>query len=83
MNQTATIHIALLDEGVEVWRPVDAEPMGSDIYLVLGPVPGDEEWEFAPGTLVRCEMRRLSGDGGRVETCLVATARVEQEDVAH
>jgi hypothetical protein len=82
MNEPATIHIALLGEGVEVWRPVQAEPIGPDLYFVLGPIPEDEEWAFPPGSLVRCVTRELSGDGGRAETCLVAV-RVESGDVAH
>jgi hypothetical protein len=83
MSEPATIHIALLGEGTEVWRPVQAEPIGPELYFVLGPIPEDEEWAFPPGSLVRCVMRELSGDRGRVAACLVAVARIEKDDVAH
>jgi hypothetical protein len=83
MSEPATIHIALLGEGTEVWRPVQAERIGPDLYFVLGPVPDGEEWAFPPGSLVRCVTRELSGDGGRPEICQVAVARVEKDDVAH
>jgi hypothetical protein len=83
MSELATIHIELLSEGTEVWRPVQAERITRDIYLVLGPVPEDEEWAFPPGNLVRCVERELSGDHGRRDNCQVAVARVGKDDVAH
>jgi hypothetical protein len=54
-----TIHIALRDEAVDVWRPVEAEREG-DLYRILGPIPDGEAWEFEPGSLVRCETRELA-----------------------
>jgi hypothetical protein len=59
---TRTIYVALLDEGVDVWRPVEAEELGSGRYLILGQVPEDERWEFPPGTIVRVEMKMLAKD---------------------
>ena len=45
-----TIHIRLLDEPVEVWRPAQAFALGSDRYrLADQDVPADEAWEFQPG----------------------------------
>jgi hypothetical protein len=60
---TATIHVALLDEGVEVWRPVEARRLTADTYLILGQDydRSVETWAFAPGTVVRC--RRELRDG--------------------
>lgn len=67
-----TVYVALLDEGVDVWRPVPAAHIGDDVYrLSADPVPEEEQWAFEPGTVVRCEWRLLS-DG---ET-LVAVERV-------
>jgi hypothetical protein len=60
MNQT--IYIALIDEGVDVWRPVKAKPMGDDLFLLLGPVPPDELWEFQPGQVVRCREKAFSSN---------------------
>lgn len=67
-----TIYVALLNEGVDVWRPVDAVPTGQNAYRILGEVPALEEWEFPPGSTVRCESKVLSGG----ETRLIAVASV-------
>ena len=58
-----TIFVALLDEGTDVWRPVDAEPLPMGQFRIL---PGTDDangelWEFAPGEIVICEERSLSG----------------------
>jgi hypothetical protein len=63
MADTVTIYMPLLDEGTEVWRPVEAIREGDD-YLVLGPMPSEETWMFAPGIVVRCEFHVFS-DGAR------------------
>ncbi len=55
-------YVALLDERVDVWKPVEAEELSSERYLILGPVPEDERWEFQPGTIVRVEMKMLAKD---------------------
>jgi hypothetical protein len=82
MSEPATIHIPLLGEGTKVWRPVQAERLAPDLYLVRGPVPDDEEWAFPPGSVVRCVASDLSGHGGHPQTCQVAVARVENDEVA-
>ena len=56
------ILMPLIDEGTEVWRPVEAEPVGDGAWRVLGPVPYGETWAFAPGTVVRCERRNHGGE---------------------
>jgi hypothetical protein len=63
------IFMPLLDEGVDVWRPVRAQPVSGDVYRIIGeaPDPEDEQWQFLPGTLVRCREQMLSGGA-----CLVA-----------
>ena len=43
----------LSGEGVDVWRPVSAMPLPDGTWVLLGPVPADEQWEFATGTVVR------------------------------
>jgi hypothetical protein len=62
-----TIYMPLMNEGVEVWRPVEAEPLGGEMYRITGAQPPEEEWAFAPGRVVRCAARQLSGG-----ECLVA-----------
>ncbi len=64
------IYMPLLDEGTDVWRPVEATRLVDDVYVILGVVPDDETWAFPPGSRVRCEPRRAQGEAGR----LVATA---------
>ncbi len=69
-----TIFVYLLDEGTDVWRPVNAEHVADRSYR-LDPkavVPEDESWEFPPGAVVECESKRLS-DGDQ----LVAVRRAE------
>ena len=50
------VFVALLNEGTEVWRPADAEPLGGDLYRLLGTVPDDESWQFL--TRTNCSLRR-------------------------
>ena len=68
----AEIYIKLLDEGVDVWRPVLAEHLGGDSYQLIGKPPEGEVWPFAPGDVVRCEKRHLSEEGTDIEAVLVA-----------
>jgi hypothetical protein len=67
-----TIYVSLLDEGTDVWRPVEAEHVSDNRYRIVSTNsdPDDEHWEFQTGEVVRCELRDLSG-----EKCLVAVGR--------
>ena len=56
----ATVYVELLHEGVDVWRPVQAEHLGGNLYRLAGDKPADEVWAFAVGDVVKCEDRRLS-----------------------
>jgi hypothetical protein len=71
-----TVYVYMTDEGVDVWRPVDAEVVERDVYRLLGAVPDDEVWQFQPNELVRCETRWLSGGD-----CLVAVERVQTKQL--
>lgn len=58
------IYVRLLDEGVNVWRPVEAERLTNDTLRLIAAQPKDdaiEQWEFAPGDAVRCRLIELSG----------------------
>ena len=56
------IYVYLLDEGTDVWRPVDAEALGENVYKIVGsPRDDTENWEFPTGSVVRVEPRELSG----------------------
>ena len=62
MASTITIYMPLLDEGVEVWRPVQAESLGENRFRICENTPEDEVWEFGSGEVVRC-VRRTFQDG--------------------
>lgn len=72
----ATIFVRLLDEAVDVFRPVEAEERANGNYRIVpaAKVPVDEVWEFPPGAVVQCVKKVL--DTGPV---LVAVARVVVE----
>lgn len=55
-----TILMALLNEGTDVWRPVQAERLSDGRYKILGSVPEDENWEFAPGSVVHVRQKQFS-----------------------
>jgi hypothetical protein len=60
-GQTKTIYIRLLQEGTEVARPTQAVEIGNGLFKILATPdydPYDEEWEFLPGSIVRCESRQ-------------------------
>jgi hypothetical protein len=75
MSKRDTIYVALLDEGIDVWRPVEARRLGADTYLIVDQDYDrrTERWEFEPGTAVRC--RKESRDGRQI---LVATEAARQ-----
>jgi hypothetical protein len=57
MNEPVRVFMALLDEGVDVWRPVFAEWLHDDVYRITEQ-PYDREietWQFEPGASVVCE----------------------------
>ena len=62
-QHTATIYVALLEEGTDVWRPVQAQKQSDGSYIIVSPndAPDDEKWQFNTGNAVRCEVRRLAG----------------------
>lgn len=57
MSRTVQVHVSLLGEGVDVWRPVQAEHLGGSIYrIAVQPYDREvETWEFGPGERVVCE----------------------------
>ena len=73
--ETCRIYVYLLDEGTDVWAPVDAERVGDDLYRIVSENsdPDDECWEFTTGEVVRCIPRIFSGGAQG----LVAVARLE------
>ena len=70
------VHVRLLDEGTEVWRPVPATVLSDGSFRLGKPEdydPVTETWEFPPLAKVRCAQRKFaSGEKG-----LVAVAGAE------
>ena len=57
---TDQIYVALLDEGLPVWRPVPARQLDESTFIIDRPKdydPDVETWEFPPGSTVICEPR--------------------------
>jgi hypothetical protein len=73
--KTSTIYIQLLNEGTTVYRPALGEILGNGIYKILATEnydPEDEEWEFLPGSIVKCENKKLERG-----IFLVAVSKIE------
>jgi hypothetical protein len=78
-SNTETLYVYLLDEGTDVWRPVEAVPLGDGRYrLPDNPDPDIEHWEFEGGSTVAAERRELSGG-----SCLVAVAEAASQPACH
>ncbi len=75
-TDTITVFVRLLDEGVDVWRPVEARRVSAATYRLADvPAPSGESWSFQPGETVVAEARD-HGSG----PMLVAVARASAFD---
>ncbi len=73
--QTETIYVWLPEEGVDVFRPVTAQPVHDDLYRLIDAPPEGEVWEFQQGDTVRCRRRQLSSEEGKIIDYLVAVEK--------
>jgi hypothetical protein len=74
MSRPTEIFVSLLDEQVDVRRPVRAEHVYDDVYKITDQ-PYDNEvetWQFEPGDEVVCEL--IDSNEGRI---LVAMRRAD------
>jgi hypothetical protein len=58
------VYIPLLNEGTDVLRPTTGVVLGPDTVRVLPTAdydPAAEQWEFPPGSQVRCVTERRGG----------------------
>jgi hypothetical protein len=63
VGSPAEIYVKLLEEAVDVWRPVEARYLYGSVYRIADEPPDTTEtWQFAPGSLVLCRPLDL-GDG--------------------
>jgi hypothetical protein len=58
VTQTTEIFVSLLNEAVDVWRPVLAERVQGNVFRIIDqPYERKAEvWQFEPGDVVVCEM---------------------------
>jgi hypothetical protein len=64
MPDTRTIYVALLGEGTNCWRPVQAESLGGGLYRIVGERPDDDEvWPFSAGDVAKCKERTFPDTG--------------------
>ena len=58
----ATIYVALLNEGTDVWRSVQALRRANGVFEIVSrnDDPESEHWQFSCGSLVRCAERNLA-----------------------
>lgn len=76
LKSPETIYVRLLDEGVDVWRPVSAETLGEGRYRIIleNTKSEDEKWEFETGDVVHCVEKELL-DGTESNLRLVAVSK--------
>lgn len=63
LGDVTTVLVRLVDESVDVWRPVLAADRGDGRYQLLRPdgsADDSEVWEFPVGATVECEITPLS-----------------------
>lgn len=66
MSSSTEIFVSLLDEPVDVWRPIQAEHVHDDVYKITDQ-PYDrkvETWQFEPGDEVICE--QIDSNDGQI-----------------
>ena len=76
-SERETIYVALMDEGIDVWRPVAARKIAPDTFLILDQDYDREveTWQFEPGTVVRCRRKRRNGRQIIVATDIASRTR--------
>ena len=62
-NDSEIIYVALLDEGIDVWRPVMARRLPGGTYLILEQNydRSTETWQFEPGAVVKGRVEKRNG----------------------
>jgi hypothetical protein len=60
VTPTHTILVRLLNENVDVWRPVQAVSLGNNIFHIIEQLyeRSHEHWQFEPMTTVECKETR-------------------------
>ena len=76
LAEPVTIFVALLNEGVDAWRPVLPRPLDGGLYRIVGVDADttDETWRSPAGVIVKCEHKQFA-DG---TTGMTAVAQFEE-----
>jgi len=75
MAGATEIFVELMEEGVEVYRPVQATSLGGGLYRIESLQSDQSEvWRFATGSVVRCRPTRF--DGGEVGLLAIESAAI-------
>ena len=76
INNNIEIYVYLLDEGTDVWRPVQAEKLSENTFRIVSQNndPENEKWQFSTGDIVKCEEKILSNS--KPNKCLVAIEKI-------
>jgi hypothetical protein len=58
MSEVREIFVRLLNEGVDAWRPIQAECVHGNVYTISDQRYNREieTWQFGPGEKVVCEL---------------------------
>ena len=66
-DKVRIIYVYLKDERTDVWRPVSARHVDSDIFEIVteNNDPSDEDWAFNRGQKVRCK-ERITPEGEKI-----------------
>jgi len=72
------IYVKLLDEDIDVYRPVNAIKINDCIYKIIDDdqkayQEDGEVWEFKKGDIVKCSYKNLSQGAGKKKPTLVAS----------
>lgn len=61
-GEPVTVFVALLEEGCDVWRPVQARPLDGGFFRIVGvnADTSDEIWQFPEGAIVKCDKKRFA-----------------------
>ena len=82
IRNTEKIFVRLLDEDIDVYRPVNAVKIGDNKYEILDDdiqAYNDdlEEWEFAKGDVVQCVKKPLSQGNEKNKLTLVVIKKID------
>jgi len=66
LSVMAIIFMPLLQDGTDVWRPIEVTPLQDALYRVEGSMPDDETWQFPPGSVIEIKWKKFSNGESRL-----------------